>query len=204
MARPQSPDYDKRRAKILETAARLFAKNGFHAASIGQLATACGMSKSLIYHYYGSKTDILFACMEDHVVALKEICQEIRANGGDPKVQLRDIVRTFLDIYKSSANNHKVLLNELSALPDDQRSTIIGHEDRVVALLGDVLSEASGQDFDPKYVRTVCTMLLLGMINWTSNWFRVDGPLTSDQIADLATDIFMGGLEGAKLDALKE
>ena len=50
MARPQSPDYDKRRDSILRAAARLYARQGFNGASVADLAKACRSSKSLIYH----------------------------------------------------------------------------------------------------------------------------------------------------------
>ena len=70
MARPQSPDYDKRREAILRAAARLFARQGFNGASVADLAAACGSSKSLVYHYFPSKEDILHAVMSAHLELL--------------------------------------------------------------------------------------------------------------------------------------
>jgi TetR/AcrR family transcriptional regulator len=37
-------------------------------------------------------------------------------------------------------------------------------------------------------------MMLFGMINWTYTWYRPDGPLKPEQLADLAADLFLGGL----------
>ncbi len=54
MARPQSPDYDKRRDAIVSAAAHLYARRGFQGASVADLAKACGTSKALIYHYFPS------------------------------------------------------------------------------------------------------------------------------------------------------
>jgi AcrR family transcriptional regulator len=70
MARPQSPDYDKRREAIVATAASLYARRGFPGASVSDLAKACGSSKSLIYHYFPSKDDILYDVMAAHLDAL--------------------------------------------------------------------------------------------------------------------------------------
>ena len=70
MARTQAADYEERRTAIVEQAARLFAERGFLGASIADLAEACDSSKSLIYHYYASKEDILYDVMHSHVRAL--------------------------------------------------------------------------------------------------------------------------------------
>ena len=67
MARKQAPDFEQRRDAILEQAARLYAAQGFLGASVADLARACKTSKSLIYHYYPSKEDILFDVMHSHV-----------------------------------------------------------------------------------------------------------------------------------------
>jgi len=63
MARTQAADFEQRREKIVERAAQLFAERGFLGASIADLAKACKTSKSLIYHYYSSKEEILFDVM---------------------------------------------------------------------------------------------------------------------------------------------
>src|SRR3990167_4978275 len=54
---------------MLDSAAALYARHGYLGASISDLAAASGVSKSLLYHYFGSKEDILFEIMIDHVEA---------------------------------------------------------------------------------------------------------------------------------------
>src|ERR1044071_10461419 len=104
MARPQSPDYDKRRETILAAAARLYAKKGFPGSSVAELAKACNSSKSLIYHYFPSKDDILYAVMVEHLDALTEAAETACASGSaDDK--LRALTVAFMRIY-ASAQNH--------------------------------------------------------------------------------------------------
>lgn len=85
MARTQAADFEKRREAIVEHAARLFAERGFLGASIADLAAACSTSKSLIYHYYASKEDILFDVMHAHVGALLDAAEEIAAQKIPPR-----------------------------------------------------------------------------------------------------------------------
>ena len=88
MARPQSPDYDKRREAILAAAARLYARHGFDGASVADLAKACKSSKSLIYHYFPSKEDILGEVMTAHLDALVAAARDA-SRSGTPEQKLR-------------------------------------------------------------------------------------------------------------------
>ena len=72
MARTQAADYEQRREAIVEKAAERFASQGFRGASVADLAEAVGASKSLIYHYYPSKEDILFEVMDSHLQELDD------------------------------------------------------------------------------------------------------------------------------------
>ena len=70
MARPQADDYAEKQQLIRDRAAELFAARGFAGASIADVAAACGCAKSLIYHYFDSKEEILSDLLEAHVRAL--------------------------------------------------------------------------------------------------------------------------------------
>lgn len=60
MARGKAPTFQLQRATILDAAAGLFAAEGFHNASMAEIARACGVSKALLYHYYRDKEHILY------------------------------------------------------------------------------------------------------------------------------------------------
>src|SRR3569832_1444228 len=98
MARPQSPDYDKRRDAILAAAARLYAERGFQGASVADLAKACSTSKSLIYHYFPSKDDILHAAMAAHLDALVAAAEDASRAGG-AEARLRVLFFVFLGLF---------------------------------------------------------------------------------------------------------
>ena len=104
MARPQSPDYDKRREAILETARQLYAKRGFQGTSVADLAAACETSKSLIYHYFPSKDDTLSAVMATHLDALVEAVEQAcgrKAIRVDKPMPAGDVRETWADISVS-------------------------------------------------------------------------------------------------------
>ncbi|HRP12464.1 MAG TPA: TetR/AcrR family transcriptional regulator [Terricaulis sp.] len=197
MARTQAADYDQRRADIVAHAARLYAKHGFLGASVADLAMACDVSKSAIYHYYPSKEDILYDVMISHVRALEEAAANAMAHEGTPEDKLRLLARHFMALYMGAADRHKVLLNDLDHLPKARRAEIVavqrGLIDAVRKLLAEIapgLRKKSGESF-------AAAMIFFGAINWTHTWFDAKGPVSAERLADMAVDLTLGGLAKA-------
>jgi AcrR family transcriptional regulator len=196
MARTQAADYEERRTAIVEQAARLFAERGFLGASIADLAEACDSSKSLIYHYYASKEDILYDVMHSHVRALLDAAEEVAGGTAQPAAKLRALTTAFLKLYVGAATRHRVLLNELQRLPERQRTTIIAIQRRLIEIVEGVLVEL--QPGLSGTLKRPAAMLYFGMINWTHTWLDPEGAATPEQIATLAANMFLEGLERGK------
>ena len=194
MARTQAADYEERRAAIVEHAASLFASRGFLGASIADLAEACDTSKSLIYHYYDSKEDILFDVMHSHVRALLDAAEAIAARSIAPAEKLRDLTLAFMKLYVGAAARQRVLLNELQRLPAKRRAEVVGIQRRLIDVVQAVLIEIRPELARRKELQRPAVMLYFGMINWTHTWLDPDGPARPEQIAALTAGIFLEGL----------
>lgn len=190
MARPQSPDYDRRREAILAAAARLYARRGFQGASVADLAEACSSSKSLIYHYFPSKDDTLYGVMASHLDSLVDAADEAMQEGSAEQ-RLRALTSAFMRLYAGAQDSHKVLLNELDNLPPRQRTEVVAKQRRIIAVVETLIREIR-PDLNP--VTLPLTMLFFGMINWTHTWFRPEGAVTPEALAALAVDVMLNGL----------
>lgn len=197
MARPQSPDYDKRRAAIIAAAADLFAARGFDGTSVAMLAQGCRTSKSLVYHYFPSKDDLLYGVMAEHLDALVAASSAAPA-GGEPRERLRDMTSRFMRLYVGAGASHKVLLNELDKLPEARRAEVVAKQREIIAAFEKVLAEIR-PDLDHVALGRALTMLFFGMINWTHTWLSPDGALSSEQVADLVVRLMLDGLEGLRI-----
>ncbi|WCT72464.1 TetR/AcrR family transcriptional regulator [Sphingomonas naphthae] len=197
MARTQAADYDQRREAITATAAGLYARHGFLGASVSQIAAACKTSKSLIYHYYPSKEDILFDVMDLHVQSLVQAAREIDEGAGSPREKIALLARALMDRYAGAEDQHKVLLNELINLPPERRAIIVEHQRNLLDIFDRLLSEAQPGLGDDHPRRRALTMLFFGMVNWTHTWFDPSGPLQGATIADMASTMFLHGVEDA-------
>ena len=189
MARTQAPDYEERRIAIVDKAAELFARRGFTGASLSDLAAACQTSKSLIYHYFPSKEDILYEVMSSHIDQLVEDTHQVAREGGRAADQFNRLIHAFLRHYMGAASRQKVLLNELAHLPDAMRETIVSKQRQVVKVTQKLLTALTpGLAGDPKRAR-VQTMLLFGMINWTHTWYDPDGDIKIDELAEMVLEL---------------
>jgi AcrR family transcriptional regulator len=186
MARTQAADYEQRREAIVEKAAGLFARQGFRGASVADLAAACETSKSLIYHYYPSKEDVLYAVMASHLDQLVQDVAEAMGAGGDAKARLAVLIHAFMRHYVGAADRQKVLLNELAALPAEKRAVIVEKQRLVIDAVQSLLVQIHPALTTDKARARVQTMLLFGMINWTHTWFDPAGPIAADEVADMA------------------
>lgn len=192
MARKQSPDFDRRKEAIVAKAAALFASRGFLGTSVVDLAAACKTSKALVYHYFGSKEDVLYAVMSSHLDELLATAEGI-ANQTDltPEERLILLTRAFMQIYAGAADYQNVLLNELDNLPPERATDIVKRQRRIIEIAaGDIAVLSGGRTGEPAFP---LTMLYFGMINWAHVWYRPDGAMSPDQFADMAVGVFLNG-----------
>jgi len=113
-----------------------------------------------------------------------------------PPDRLREITRSFMHRYVGAAARHKVLLNELDSLPAERRADIISRQRRLIDVVEKLLVEIQPKLKRRKRAQMPAAMLYFGMINWTHTWFRADGGATAMEVADMAADIALRGLEG--------
>jgi AcrR family transcriptional regulator len=194
VARPIAKDHREKRSAILKQAAIYFADHGYDRATVNGVASACGISKSLIYHYYDSKEQLLFDILHSHLTALYEGLIALQP-AADPEVQLRQLVRKLLQMYRGADAEHRLQLQSTTALPKAQRHILADIQRSIVNEFSQAICAAApeylGQDSD--HLRPL-TMSLFGMVNWFYLWHQPGRGMSREFYADLATEILLGGL----------
>ena len=190
MARTQAADYEIRREAMLDQAAGLFARAGFKGTSMAELADACKVSKSLLWHYFPSKEDILFEVMTSHLDQLVDDVSEVMARDRSDADKASDLIHAFMRHYVGAADRHKVLLNELNNLPEARRAEIISKQRAIIDAMQALLRTLPGTPQEGAEIRAY-TMLLFGMINWTHTWYDAAGPVSPDRLADMVASLVL-------------
>jgi len=197
MARPKAEDYGEKQQRIRDCAAELFAARGFEATSASDIAAEGGFSKALIYHYFGSKEEILQDLLETHMDALLAAAEASLREGDSPRTRLRAFVRAHMRLYATARAQHLLLINELQSLPAKGRAAIVAKQRRLIDMAADLFAELAPALRQKVALRFPTAMSFYGMINWTCIWYRPDGALSPDAFADLACDLVLGGLPQA-------
>ncbi|MFC5607572.1 TetR/AcrR family transcriptional regulator [Variovorax soli] len=199
MARGRSASYDDQREMILAQAAQLFAKRGYSATSMNQVAEGCGLSKATLYHYYRDKYSLLLSIADDHVSRLTAIIEDEEALTLKGEARLRHLIRRIVEEYAHAQDAHRVLTEDVRFLTDEDRERVLDKERQVVAGFARALVETRGKgdDADAQMAKPL-TMLLFGMINWMFTWMKPDGALDYDAMGPIVADLFLGGVDKVK------
>jgi AcrR family transcriptional regulator len=193
LARPRAATYDDQRGQILARAAELFARHGYTATTMNQVAAACGVTKPTLYHYFTDKQSLLLHIAAGHVERLEQLAREVQAQPLDPQARLRALIERFMQAYASAQHEHRVLTEDVRFLPEAERNQVVQAERRVVAGFAEAIV-ALRPDLQARQLHKPLTMLLFGMMNWTFTWLRPDGALTYEALGDMIADLFCGGL----------
>ena len=128
---------------------------------------------------------------------LDELDEEVvtpAASIADPSARLRFIITSHAQLVTRGQGAITILVDEITALPPAQNRIITRRKreyfNRLRGVLNVLKSEGKLHDVDT----TAATFSLLGMINWLSRWFRQDGALTQEQVAEQIVKIALNGL----------
>jgi AcrR family transcriptional regulator len=185
------------RQRILDQAQRLFTARGYQGVSIRDIAHACGLSNALVYHHFGSKQNLYFEVLREHISTLTRCLQEAGAIGGTCRERLANMARTYAQMILEYQDTVQLLLRDLAQfdweevvrmLPDLQTLT--------PTPLATVLEEgiASGEVRALNVHRV--DILLMGMIS-SLVAFRARQPgvtTTLDEDVDLVIDVLFAGI----------
>jgi len=198
MVRTQASDFDLRREAIAAAAAPLFAAKGFLGTSVAEISAGINISKSLMYHYFPSKEDILFEVMWGHVGVLVDFGRQLNANKWPAEQKLKWFARGLMETYVGARDAHKILLNELDHLPVEKRALVVEAQREVVSVVDLVLVELRPALRNRPKERTPIVMMFFGMLNWTHVWFDPKGPVSALRVAEIAANMFLEGLPKGK------
>jgi AcrR family transcriptional regulator len=198
LARGRARGYEDQREAIIARAAELFARQGYHATSMNQLAEAAGLSKATLYHYYRDKDALLVHIADGHVSRLQALVASARALGLKPEAQFRELVRRIVEEYAGAQHAHRVLTEDVKFLPPEDRQRVLDKEREVVAGFAAAVA-ALRPELKSAALAKPMTMLLFGMINWMFTWMKPEGALDYEALAPMVADLFLGGLPAVRL-----
>lgn len=193
MPRKRAPDYDDKLENIANTAAKLFAVSGYPGVRMSEIAEACDVSKSMLYHYFPAKDDLLFYMINKHLVqVVADVEAVVKAPDDDPAATFDKIIHVFMDRSAQSRQRNLVAMNEAKYLSPDNRDAIRKLERRVVKIVADQLCILK-PDL-PAELQKPYALFLIGIMNYSDSWYNPKGPIPLADMANRISDLYLNGL----------
>ena len=182
------------RNDILDAAAQIFSQKGYHGTSMQDIAVAVNLQKASLYHHVSSKQEILYKLLNRGLEILSQRVEASIADPGSPDERLRRAINEYLITLTEYQDLTSVLLLEYRSLEPDYLGFHISERDRFERIWHDLIEEGVEAGIFTCEHPSLSARALLGVMNWTVTWFRVDGAMTAQEIADQITDLFLMGL----------
>ncbi|SHN78563.1 transcriptional regulator, TetR family [Geodermatophilus obscurus] len=177
---------------LLDVAVAVFNERGYDATSMEELAARLGVTKSAIYHHVPSKVELLRLALDRALDALFAVTEEPGATSGPAIDRLEHVVRGSVRVLAAELPFVTLLLRVRGNSPVEQAALQRRRRfDRVVTDLVRAAEEEG--DVRPDVDPAVISRLLFGTVNSLTEWYRPDGGLSADDLADaLVATTFQG------------
>jgi TetR/AcrR family transcriptional regulator, cholesterol catabolism regulator len=186
--------WETRRQAIIDTSAGVFARRGYHATGIMELCAANDLGKGALYHYIGSKEELLAAIHDRVMDEVMAGADRVADGGGSPSRQLVELGNELLDVIHRYPDHVWVFLHEFPALTGARaerfRSRRREYEARVEHVLRSGIQSGEFREVDP----WLTARAWLGMHNYTYLWLKPGGRLDARSVAQPFADIFTRGI----------
>mgnify|MGYP000863103757 CR=1 FL=1 len=179
-----------RRDELLRAAARLFVEKGFAATTTRDIAEAVGMRSGSPFYHFRSKQELLRAAIIEGLEAGHQRLQAAIEGIGEPAQRLRVMIRTHLGILLEGDCHAPMLLYESRSVDVSGRTEIAAATDRYQQIWQRTLDELAASGRLSSSARPL-RLLLFGMLNGVTQWYRADGELSLDEIAEAASNLFL-------------
>ncbi|WP_107058570.1 TetR/AcrR family transcriptional regulator [Streptomyces rimosus] len=181
--------------RLLATATRLFAERGYDRTSVQEIVEAAGVTKGALYHYFGSKDDLLHEVYGRVLRLQQERLDHFADDDAPVERRLRDAAADVVVTTIENLDDTKIFfrsMHHLSPEKDKQvRAERRRYHERFRALVEEgqrtgVFSSATPADLVVDYH--------FGSVHHLGTWYREDGPLTPQQVADHLADLLLRAL----------
>ena len=190
MARTQGSHSDITGPRIRRAALSLFARHGFAAVSMRQIAGEVGVQAGALYNYTPDKQTLLFELMRGHMEDLLS-ARKARAakSGDDPLVRLEDFTRHHIRFHIERADEVFIAYMELRNLSPGNFAQIEAlrraYETELESILRDGVASGIFAVPDPR----IATYAVIAMLTGVNTWYRAGGRLSLDEVEAVYWDM---------------
>ena len=183
---------------IYKVATHQFAVKGYLGTSMRDLGEALGLHAGSLYAHIKSKEDILFEIIDRISSLHQRDLRRIMRSSEAPLDKLREIARCHMRLLAENLEAATVYFHEWRNLDEARRHVIIAKRDEFESGLREIISDCTDLGLFRPVDTAMAAKALLGMLNWTYQWYSPEGRLPWEDVADTFVGYLVDGLWAAE------
>ncbi|PQZ94707.1 TetR family transcriptional regulator [Arthrobacter sp. MYb227] len=168
--------------KLQQAAVLLFAQQGFAATGIRELGAAAGINSATLYHYVGSKEELLVSVMKDCLNEMIRSGSEALRKSSEPALQLAGLISSHVGFTGTNQLTSRVAEYEMRALSETNRPAMQGLRDEYESLFAQVLERGTRVGVFSTDDLTMARLAIMEMGTGVAHWFRPNGRLELHEV----------------------
>jgi TetR/AcrR family transcriptional regulator, cholesterol catabolism regulator len=180
-----------RRREIDQVASELFHTNGYAATSVRDIARALDIQGASLYAHVASKEDVLLSIVDGAATAFESKADEAvtETTTSDPVERLAALVEAHVDVVTADPERASVFVTEWRHLSGDRRAVIARRRDAYEARFRAVIHDGTAVGAFRATDSALAATFILTALNGIATWYRPNGRLSADRIADHYVDL---------------
>jgi TetR/AcrR family fatty acid metabolism transcriptional regulator len=193
------PAVDKRRM-ILDAAVRVFARQGFHTCRVSDIADEAGVAYGLVYHYFGSKDEVLSTLFLERWNVMLDLIRDIDRQEIPARDKLYAIASFIVDSYRHDPDLMKVIIVEVTRAANSFGQTHLAEIREAYALIAAIVEKAQAEGaFTSEITAQFAAMAFYGAIEQVLTGWIFDilpqGETEFEQAKAFVVETICGGLD---------
>jgi len=183
-----------RHQEVLDAGLRVFASKGYRGATIEDIAKELGFTSAALYYYIKSKQDLLLQGVYRPIDSLNESANEIVSLDVSSSEKLTIFIEYHIILTLERRDWLTVMLRDQSHLPESNIVELRNRDKYYRQTLIKIITEGNESGEFNVENPGICSMVILGALNWTLQWVRPDGPLDAKAVAQEIFSTILNGI----------
>ncbi len=183
--------------KITEISIQLFEKQGFSETSVQDICDSLGVTKGSFYYYFTSKEELLMDIHTRYIDDMVRRQELIMVDSNKTyKAKLSGLVHMLMKSIQLQGASARVLYREMRHLNEERLDTIVRKRNQFRLNFETVLRMGvENGEFRENLNAKIVALGILGMMNWSHQWFNPTGELMDEEVAEIFMDMILQGIE---------
>jgi AcrR family transcriptional regulator len=192
---PETGDQGSVPRRLMSVATKLFAQKGFDRTSVQEIVEAAGVTKGALYHYFGSKDDLLSEIYGRVLREQMAQLEKVAATEAPLRERLRSAASDVVVSSIANLDDTKIFMQSMHQLNPDKQRAVRAERRRYHEAFRSLIEEGQAEgEFRTDTPADLIVDFFFGSVHHLGTWYRRGGSLSAQQVGDHFAELLLGAL----------